>query len=107
VLNESHKLQARGFWYGEDRLHHITWKLLRAIRLAVESFVSQLRGRNVLLYEDNTTVFISLTKLTSCSTVRMTELNHLWFLLDTNNIRIRPRYIRLAAINTWTDSLKR
>jgi hypothetical protein len=30
----------------------------------------------------------------------MTELRRLWYLLDTNNIHIRPKYIRFAA-NTW------
>jgi hypothetical protein len=36
----------------------------------------------------------------------MTELRRLWFLLDTNNIHIRPRYIRSAA-NVWADTLSR
>jgi hypothetical protein len=36
----------------------------------------------------------------------MTELHRLWYLLDTNDINIRPRYIRLAA-NIWADTLSR
>jgi hypothetical protein len=36
----------------------------------------------------------------------MTELRHLWYLLDTNDIRIRPRYIRSTA-NIWADTLSR
>jgi hypothetical protein len=36
----------------------------------------------------------------------MTELRRLWFLLDTNDIHIRPRYIRSAA-NVWADTLSR
>jgi hypothetical protein len=36
----------------------------------------------------------------------MTELRRMWYLLDTNNIHIRPRYIRSAA-NTWADKLSR
>jgi hypothetical protein len=36
----------------------------------------------------------------------MTELRRLWYLLDTNNIHIMPKYIRSAA-NTWADKLSR
>jgi hypothetical protein len=36
----------------------------------------------------------------------MAELRRLWFLLDTNDILIRPRYIRPAA-NVWADTLSR
>jgi hypothetical protein len=36
----------------------------------------------------------------------MSELRRLWFLLDTNDIHIRPRYICSAA-NVWADTLSR
>jgi hypothetical protein len=36
----------------------------------------------------------------------MTELRRLWYLLDTNDIYIRPRYIRSAA-NIWAYTLNR
>jgi hypothetical protein len=36
----------------------------------------------------------------------MAELRRLWYLLDSNDINIRPRYIRSAA-NTWADALSR
>jgi hypothetical protein len=64
------------------------------VRLAIESFRPQLRGRNVLLHEDNTAVVATLSKLTTRSPVMMTELRRLWHLLDVNDISIRPRYIR-------------
>eukprot|EP00873_Tetraselmis_striata_P004795 jgi/Tetstr1/425059/TSEL_015523.t1 len=41
VLNNNNAYQARGFWYEDDRAHHITWKELRAVRHAVESFLPQ------------------------------------------------------------------
>jgi hypothetical protein len=107
VLSEDSNYQARGFWSAPDRLQHITWKELRTVRHAVESFLPQLKGRQVLLHEDNTAVVAALTKLTSRSPVMMTELRRLWFLLfDTNDIHIRPRYIRSAA-NVWADTLSR
>jgi hypothetical protein len=36
----------------------------------------------------------------------MTELRRLWYPLDTNDIHIRPRYIRSAA-NVWADTVSR
>jgi hypothetical protein len=36
----------------------------------------------------------------------MTELRRLWYLLDTNDIYIRSRYIRSAA-NIWANTLSR
>eukprot|EP00873_Tetraselmis_striata_P014402 jgi/Tetstr1/434666/TSEL_023757.t1 len=41
VLNNNNAYDARGFWYEDDRAHHITWKELRAVRHAVESFLPQ------------------------------------------------------------------
>jgi hypothetical protein len=106
VLNDNLAYQARGFWYDDDRRQHITQKELQAVRLAIESFLPQLRGRKVLLHEDNTAVVATLSKLTTRSPVTMTELRRLWHLLDVNDISIRPRYIRSAA-NIWADNLSR
>jgi hypothetical protein len=106
VLYDDSNYQARGFWSDADRLQHITWNELRAVRHAIESFLPQLKGRHVLLHEDSTTVVAALNKLTSRSTVMMTELRRLWFLLDTNDIHIRPRYIRSGA-NICADTLSR
>jgi hypothetical protein len=33
----------------------------------------------------------------------MTEMRRLWFLLDTNDVRIRPRYIR-SSVNIWANT---
>jgi hypothetical protein len=97
VLNDDPNFQARGFWNTSDRLQHITWKELRGVRHAIESFLPQLKGRHVLLHEDNTAVVATLTKLATWSRVMMTEVHRKWYLLDTNDIHIRPRYIRSAA----------
>jgi hypothetical protein len=106
VLNDNRAYHARGFWYDDDRHHHIIWKELRDVRLAIESFLPQLRGRNILLHEDNTAVVATLSKLTTRSPVMMTELRRHWHLLDVNDISIRPKYIRSTA-NIWADSLSR
>eukprot|EP00873_Tetraselmis_striata_P040771 jgi/Tetstr1/461035/TSEL_006185.t1 len=100
------KLEARGFWGAADERHHITWKELKAVRLAVESFLPHLAGRRVLLHEDNHAVCSVLAGLTSRSPAMMAELRKLWYLLDSNCVHIRARYIRSAA-NVWADRLSR
>eukprot|EP00873_Tetraselmis_striata_P045582 jgi/Tetstr1/465846/TSEL_010466.t1 len=99
-------LEARGFWGAADERQHITWKELKAVRLAVESFLPHLAGRRVLLHEDNQAVCGVLAGLTSRSPAMMAELRKLWYLLDSNGVHIRARYIRSAA-NVWADRLSR
>jgi len=36
----------------------------------------------------------------------MVELRKLWYILDANDINIRPRFIRSAA-NIWADGLSK
>jgi hypothetical protein len=103
-MNE--RLEARGFWSMTDQQQHITWKELKAVRLAILSFIPLLRGRKVLLHEDNQAVVAVLNHLTSRSPTMMDELRKLWELIDTNNISIRARYIQSAA-NVWADRLSR
>ena len=38
-------LEARGPWTPEEAAHHITWKEMRAVRYAIESFLPHLAGR--------------------------------------------------------------
>jgi hypothetical protein len=92
VFYDNPNFQARGFWYDDDQQQHLTWKELRALRLTIEYFLPQLRGRNVLLHEDNTAVVATLSKLTKRSPVMMTELRRSWHLLDVNDINIRPMW---------------
>jgi hypothetical protein len=101
VLSE--QLEARGFWSSMDQQQHITWKELKTVRLAVLSFLPLLRGREVLLHEDNLAVVDVFSHLTPRSPVMMDEL---WELIDTNNINVRARYIRFAA-NVSADRLSR
>jgi hypothetical protein len=106
VLNDNPSYHARSFWYDDDRHQHITWKELRAVRLAIEAFLPQLRGRNVLLHVNNTAVVATLSKLTTRSPLMMTELRRLWHLRDVNDISIRPKNIRSAA-NIMAERLSR
>eukprot|EP00873_Tetraselmis_striata_P044139 jgi/Tetstr1/464403/TSEL_009196.t1 len=69
VLNET--TEARGFKYDGDRELHITYK---AVRYTVLTVLSELRGRQVLIHEDNMVVVHILASLTSPSPLLMTEL---------------------------------
>eukprot|EP00873_Tetraselmis_striata_P021878 jgi/Tetstr1/442142/TSEL_030295.t1 len=104
VLNEHH--EARGFWYDDDRNAHITLKELKAVRLAIESFLPMLQNRHIRLHEDNQAVVGVLTNLTSRSPRLMAELRKTWYLMDTHGITLSVRYIRSAA-NIWADRLSR
>jgi hypothetical protein len=104
VLNDC--IEARGFWSGKDREQHITFKELKAVRCAIESFLPELKGRRLLLHEDNQSVVGVLTHLTSRSPAMMSELRKLFLITDTHDIRIRTQYIRSAA-NIWADKLSR
>jgi ribonuclease HI len=53
----------------------MTWKELRAVRHAIESF--QLRGRNVLLHGDSIAVVTTLTDFTTRFPIMMTGLRRL------------------------------
>jgi mRNA-degrading endonuclease HigB of HigAB toxin-antitoxin module len=97
---------ARGFWRETQKALHITLKELKAVRFTVETFVNDLNGKRVLLWEDNQGVVAILTNVTSRSPALMAELRKLWWLLDTNDITLRARYIRSAA-NVWADKLSR
>ena len=81
-------------------------KELKAVRFTVETFVKDLNGKRVLLWEDNQGVVAILTNVTSRAPALMAELRKLWWLLETNDITLRAKYIRSAA-NVWADKLSR
>jgi hypothetical protein len=100
------QLPAHGFWRAAQQRCHITLLELKAVRFSVESFLEELRGREVLHWCDNQAVVQILTNVTSRSPAMMRELRKLWRLLDMADISLRVRYIRSAA-NVWADQLSR
>jgi len=104
VLNN--ELPARAFWSASERNLHITHLELAAVYNSVRSFLPWLKNRTVLLREDNMAVVHILTNHTTRSHGMMQLLRQLWYLCDTNNIELRPQYIRSAA-NIWADRLSR
>ena len=83
---------------------HITFKELKAVRCAIQAFLPKLRGKCLLLHEDNQSIIGVLIHLTSKSPTMMCELRKLFLLVDTYDIRIWTLYIRSAA-NVWADNL--
>jgi hypothetical protein len=75
VLDE--QLEARGFWSTADQPHHITWKELKAVRLPLILFLPLMRGRKILMHEDNQAVVAVLSHLTSRSPAMIDELRKL------------------------------
>ncbi len=51
ILNDC--VEARGFWSGKDKGHHITFEKLKAVRCAIKSFLPKLKGMTLLFHEDN------------------------------------------------------
>ena len=97
---------AQGFWRCHQKWHHITMKELKAVRFAVESFLPELAGKIVRLYEDNQAVVSILMKGTSRSPLLMKELRKLFDLLGLHGITLRPQYIR-SHLNVMADRLSR
>ena len=97
---------AWGFWSPEEADLHITFRELRAVRLFIEHYVDSLRGRRLLLYEDNQAVVAILTNRTTRSPLLMAELRLIVELLAEADLTLRATYIRSAA-NTVADYFSR
>ena len=95
-----------GWWDAAHAELHITHRELIAVRLWVTWYLDRLRGRRVLLHEDNQAVMHMLTSLVSKSKPLMAELRSLVALLDSNDISLRSLYIR-SADNVVADLCSR
>eukprot|EP00873_Tetraselmis_striata_P002973 jgi/Tetstr1/423237/TSEL_001355.t1 len=104
----------KGQWEPVQRLEHLDMEfdsrsgralfLFLAIKPARFIYMSELH--EVLLHEDNMDMVHDLPNLTARSPMLMTELQKLWFILDSNDISIRARYIKTTA-SIWADCLSR
>jgi hypothetical protein len=57
-----------------DLEEHITFKELKAVRCAIQSFLPELKGKRLLLHEDNQSAIGALTHLTTKSPAMMCDL---------------------------------
>jgi hypothetical protein len=99
-------LPAAGFWGAADAAQHITYRELVAVRLFVLWYLEALRGRRLLLFEDNQAVVAIITSLTSRSPELMAEVRRLIAVLDLHDISLRAVYIR-SADNVVADLYSR
>jgi len=104
MLNSA--VPAHGFWTPRERGHHITYLELMAVHRALLVFLEQVRGRSVLLWEDNQAVRHILTAGCSRSPEIMRLLRRVWWLLDSEGIDLRVEYIR-SEDNVGADALSR
>jgi hypothetical protein len=104
VLNDC--VEARGFSGMPNIEEHNTFKKLKVVRCAIHAFFPELKERCLLLHEDNQSVIIVLTHLTSKSPTMVCDLCKLFLLIDTYDIKIRTQYIR-SATNMRADNLTR
>jgi len=95
-----------GFWSEVEAELHITHRELIAVRLFITHYVEALRGRRLLLWEDNQAVVAILLSLSSRSPALMAELRLLLELIDVNDISLRALYIR-SAENIVADHFSR
>jgi hypothetical protein len=89
-----------------DLQEHITFKELNAVRCAIQAILFKLKGRRLLLHEDNQSVIDVLTHLTSKFPTMMCELRKLFLLVYSYDVKITTPCIRSAA-NVWADNISR
>ena len=95
-----------GFWSEAEAREHITLRELRAVRYYIDHYLEQLRGRRLLLHEDNQAVVAMIASLTSHSPLLMAELRFLVEALDLADVELRAIYIR-SALNVIADCQSR
>ena len=84
----------RGIWAVEDQDMHITGKELKAVRYMLEAWRHRLRGRHVLLFEDNQAVVGILRNLVARSPGMRADLLAIIEILEAEYIFLKVRYIK-------------
>ena len=80
--NSGPRLPASGIWTTAERELHITHLELRAVKEMILAFKSRLRGKSLLLWEDNQGVVGILKKLCTKSQAMMADLHDIMVLLE-------------------------
>lgn len=97
----------QGQWSKMEKMEHINCLEMKAVFFTLKQFLLQLRGQNVLIRSDNTTVVQYLNKQGGTKSVRLCQLTwDLWQLALQNNIGLRAAHI-LGKRNVLADILSR
>ena len=99
------RLAISGRWSAAQLARSITWRELHAVRCMVLQWGPHLANGWIRLGEDNQGVVAILTSLASPAPDLMEELRQLWWLLETNNIKLSTLYVRSEA--NLADGLSR
>ena len=88
---------ASGIWSVEEKQLSITHLELKAVKELILHFRSQLRGKVLLIWEDNQGVVGILRKLCARSQVMRDDLHEIMLLLEELDLILRVRYVASAA----------
>ena len=88
---------ASGIWSVEEKQLSITHLELKAVKELILHFRSQLRGKVLLIWEDNQGVVGILRKLCARSQVMRDDLHAIMLLLEELDLILRVRYVASAA----------
>ena len=88
---------ASGIWSVEEKQLSITHLELKAVKELIVHFRSQLRGKVLLVWEDNQGVVGILRKLCARSQVMRDDLHEIMELLEELDLILRVRYVASAA----------
>ena len=84
-----------GYWNESERDGLIiAHKELRAVHLALQRWREELRGRDILVFEDNMNVVRLLASGTTRSPTLMRELREVWRFMLAHDMRLQVRYVR-------------
>ena len=97
--------QAHGAWSASELPEHINWKELRAVRMALLSFLPLVQGRVVCIREDNTGTQAVLGKGASRSKPLHNEYRLLWEFLQEHAIVLEVE--RVASADNEADEPSR
>ena len=100
-------LNCQGFWSETERKLHINHLELKAVHLTIQRFLPQLRGQNVLVRSDNTTVVQYINKQGGTKSPQLCFLT--WDLMQMtikNKITLKAAHI-IGSLNILADNLSR
>ena len=104
--NRTNEITVQGTWTREERGMHIQGLEARAVRLALEEWTDELRGKHIEVFSDNVAVVSALNRWTSRSAEIMKELRAMETWARDANATWRATYINTLD-NTLADELSR
>ena len=100
-------LTCQGQWTHQQKLMHINCLEMLAVQFSLQQFQSHLKGKNVLIRSDSTTVCQYINRQGGTKSVQLCKLTrNLWDLALKHNIMLRAVYIK-GKDNVLADSLSR